>query len=201
MLTRRLFLTLTGAAALAPGLRAFAQAVADKASAFVKDTGEQLVGVVNGPGSTQDKRRRLAQVIDSSVDVAGIARFCLGRFWRSATSDQQKQYVALFHDVLLNNISGKLGEYQGVRFTVVRSQNREDTEVVNTLVERPNNPPTQVDWIISEAGGSPKIVDVVAEGTSLRLTQRSDYAAYLARNNNSVESLIAAMRQQVAQSG
>ncbi len=28
--------------------------------------------------------------------------------------------------------------------------------------------------------GSPKIVDVIAEGTSLRLTQRSDYASYLA---------------------
>jgi phospholipid transport system substrate-binding protein len=203
MLTRRLFLTLTGAAALAsiPGVRAFAQPAADRASAFVKATGDQLVGIVNGPGSVQEKRRRLQQVIDSAVDVDGVARFCLGRYWRSATSEQQKQYMALFHDVLLNNISGKLGEYQGVRFTVLRTQNREDTQVVNTTVERPNNPPTQVDWIIGEASGSPKIVDVVAEGTSLRLTQRSDYAAYLARNNNNVQSLIEAMRQQVAQSG
>jgi phospholipid transport system substrate-binding protein len=202
MLTRRSFLTLTGAAALAlvHGLRAVAQP-ADRASAFVKNAGEQLVGVVNGPGSTQEKRRRLQQVIDDVVDVAGIARFCLGRFWRNATADQQKQYIALFHDVLLNNISGKLGDYKGVRFTVVRSQNREDTEVVNTVVERPNNPPTNVDWVISEASGGPKIIDVVAEGTSLRLTQRSDYAAYLARNNNNVQSLIDAMRQQVGQSG
>ena len=120
----------------------------------------------------------------------GVARFCLGRFWRNATPDQQKQYIALFHDVLLNNISGKLGEYQGVTFTMGRTQSREDTQVVSTTVERPNNPPTNVDWIISEASGSPKIVDVVAEGTSLRLTQRSDYAAYLARNNNNVAVLL-----------
>ncbi len=72
---------------------------------------------------------------------------------------------------------------------------------MNTTVERPNNPPTQVDWIISEASGNPKIVDVVAEGTSLRLTQRSDYASYLHQNNGSVAALIEAMRHQVANAG
>jgi phospholipid transport system substrate-binding protein len=72
---------------------------------------------------------------------------------------------------------------------------------VATVVERPNNPPTNVDWIISKPTSDPKIIDVVAEGTSLRLTQRQDYASYLSRNNNNIEALINAMRQQVAQAG
>ncbi len=42
---------------------------------------------------------------------------------------------------------------------------------------------------------------MVAEGTSLRLTQRSDYASYLSRNNNNIDALITAMQQQVAQAG
>jgi phospholipid transport system substrate-binding protein len=58
-----------------------------------------------------------------------------------------------------------------------------------------------VDWIISKPTSDPKIIDVVAEGTSLRLTQRQDYASYLSRNNNNIEALINAMRQQVAQAG
>jgi phospholipid transport system substrate-binding protein len=70
--------------------------------------------------------------------------------------------------------------------------------VVSTAVERPNNPPTNVDWIISNSANAPKIIDVIAEGTSLRLTQRQDYASYLTRNNNSVDALIDAMRQQIA---
>ena len=202
MLKRRDFIIMTGALALALSLArpAFAQS-ADKAAGFVKTTGDELVSIVNGPGSLQDKRRRLQQVVDRAVDVDAVARFCLGRYLRTATPEQRKQYLALFHDVLLNNITGKLGEYQGVKFQVLRSQDREDTQVVSTVIERPNNPPTNVDWIISEEKGSPRIVDVVAEGTSLRLTQRQDYAAYLARNNNSVQALIDAMRQQIAQSG
>ena len=43
-------------------------------------------------------------------------------------------------------------------------------------------------------------MDVVAEGTSLRLTQRSDYASYLTHNGNDVEKLIAAMRRQIESS-
>ncbi len=44
------------------------------------------------------------------------------------------------------------GEYRGVRYTLDRAQQRGDTAVVSTVVERPNNPPTNVDWIISNPG-------------------------------------------------
>jgi len=54
---------------------------------------------------------------------------------------------------------------------------------------------------VSNPASSPKIIDVVAEGTSLRLTQRQDYASYLSHNNENIDSLINAMRQQVAQAG
>ena len=205
MLTRRNLLMISGAAlafAAVPGMsvRAFAQG-ADTAAAFVQQTGEKLVGVVNGPGTLPEKRGRMQQIIEGTVDVDGVARFCLGQFWNRATPQQQQQYTALFHNVLVNNITGNIGEYSGVTFEMGRTQRRGDVDVVSTVVSRPNNPPAKVDWIISTAGGTPRIVDVVAEGTSLRLTQRSDYASYITRNGNSVQALIDAMKQQAAQNG
>lgn len=201
MLHRRQVLILAAAGLAYTGLSvhrsAWAQA-ANKASTFVKSTGEKLIAVVNGPGSTESKRQQLTQVIDSVVDVDGIARFCLGRFWRTASPDQQKRYMTLFHQVLVTNIGGKLGEYQGVRFTMGRSHTQDEDEIVSTVVDRPNNPPTNVDWVITEPSSNPKIIDVIAEGTSLRLTQRQDYASYLARNNGNVDALITAMQRQVS---
>ncbi len=205
MLTRRTFLMVSAAAAAAaavPGIAgpAFAQG-ADPAAAFVQRTGEQLVGVVNGPGNLAEKRGRMQQIIEGTVDVDGVARFCLGQFWNRATPQQQQQYTALFHNVLVNNITGNIGEYSGVTFEMGRTQRRGDVDVVSTVVSRPNNPPAKVDWIIGTSSGAPRIVDVVAEGTSLRLTQRSDYASYITRNGNSVQALIDAMKQQAAQNG
>jgi phospholipid transport system substrate-binding protein len=198
MINRRTILTLTALGSLFPPV-AWAQG-AEKAFAFVKSTGDRLVAVVNGPGSASAKRAQMTQIINSDVDVDGIGRFCLGRYWRQATPEQQKQYLVLFHEVLVTNITSKLGEYQGVAFTMGRSRPQDDQAVVSTTVVRPNNPPTAVDWIISDPARDPKIVDVVAEGTSLRLTQRQDYASYLVHNNGSIDALIAAMKNQISQS-
>jgi phospholipid transport system substrate-binding protein len=180
--------------------RAQAQAVA-KATAFVQQTGDQLVSIVNGALSPAQKRQAIRQILEGTVDVDGVAQFCLGRFWRTASPDQQKRFVAAFHEVLVTNISSKLGDYKGVKLTVLRGRQQDDEAIVTTEVERPNNPTTTVDWVIESPTTTPKIVDVVAEGTSLRLTQRQDYASYLTRNNNDVNALINAMKEQTAKNG
>ena len=198
MPSRRVILTMS-AAWLTLGAGARAESADAAASAFVKATGDKLVGVVNGPGSAQQKRQALTQIIDQVVDVNGVARFCLGRFWRQASPAQQQRYLAVFHQVLVISITSKLGEYEGVRFTIGRAVPQGDDVAVDSTVYRPNNPPTDVKWVIADPSGNPKIVDVVAEGTSLRLTQRSDYASYLNHNNDSIDALITAMQHQVAQ--
>jgi phospholipid transport system substrate-binding protein len=206
MLTRRILLTAAVLPVLAlPLSPAQAQTAsaqsADQASAFVEQTMSELAAVVNGPGSTAAKQQKLQAVIDRTVDVNGVAKFCLGRFWRTASPAQQNEYLDLFHRVLMINITGKVGEYQGVSFILGRALPREGAIVVSSTVNRPGTPPSKVDWLVNTETGSLKIVDVIAEGTSLRLTQRSDYSAYLAHNNNSVQALIEALRQQASQPG
>jgi phospholipid transport system substrate-binding protein len=200
MIHRRMLLALSVAAPAGIIRPVRAQSDGDRAAAFVRTTGDKIVAVMRGAGSPDDKRRILGPIIDASIDVDGVAKFCLGRFWRTATPDQQKRYTDLFHKVLIGNIASKLGEYQDVRLTIGRSQPRDDSDVVATTLERPNNPPTTVEWVVADAARNPKVIDVIAEGTSLRLTQRSDYSAYLTRNNNDVDALINAMHQQLAES-
>ena len=186
------------AVAFDPLQAAFAQSP-DVAASFVEKTAKELTGIVNSSVPAAQKREQLQRIIDRDVDVSDVARFCLGRFWRTATPEQQREYVELFHRVLVQNITGKVGEYQGVTIAIGRSAAREADVAVTTTVTRPGNQPNRVDWLVSTASGGPKIIDVIAEGTSLRLTQRSDYASYLAHNSNSVPALIAAMRQQANQ--
>jgi len=197
MLTRRAFVltTVAAVAVLATGLPARAQA--GDPTGFVVNLGNQMAAVVNGPGTLDQKRARMQPLIEQAVDINQIAQFCLGRYWRTATPPQQQRYLQLFHAVLLNNISSKLGEFQGVTFRPTTTTQREGDFYVGTVIQRPNQQPNNVQWVVSLASGRPLIVDVIAEGTSLRLTQRSDYAAYLSRNGNSVDALLIAMQRQV----
>ena len=192
-------LVLPGALPALSGGAALAQTSTAPAVQFVQQTAARILTVINGPGAPAEKQRDVEPIMDGAVDVDGIARFCMGRFWREATAQQQQEYLRLFRSVLLNSITGRLGDYRGVRVTVGRAEERPDGVEVSSVVARPNNPPSNVIWVIDTIGGQPKIVDVIAEGTSLRLTQRSDYASYLARNGNNVSALIDALRQQLAQ--
>jgi phospholipid transport system substrate-binding protein len=206
MLTRRTLLLSSlafaaSAIAVSHVPAAFAQAAVSTQSAtsFVEQTARQLMEIVNGPAPIAQKREQLRVIIERDVDVPEVARFCLGRFWRTATPEQQQQYVDLFHRVLVQNITGKVGDYKGVTIAMGRSLAREGDISVTTTVTRPGNEPSRVDWLVSTASGGPKIIDVIAEGTSLRITQRQDYASYLSRNNNSVPALIDAMRRQATE--
>ncbi len=199
MLSRRSFLMLSAAAlACLAGPGAIPEARADDASAnaFVRSFGDTLIGIVNSPGSAADKQRRLAPVIERGVDVDAIAQSCLGAPWRTATPAQRKQYLELFHGVLINSIVGHLGEYAGVTYTMTRTQDRGGKAYVGTIVHRPSSTDVAVQWVVG-LDGPERIVDVVAEGTSLTVTQSSDYASFLASHNRDVDALIAAMRRQV----
>jgi len=193
-------LLLTGAALVLAAAIGASPAFAEdaEASAFLQTFAEQMAAVVNGPGDTNAKGQALTPLIDTNVDVATIARFCLGRFWNGASPAQQARYVTVFHKVMLNNIRGHLGEYQGVSFDMTGTRPQGDDVVVGTIINRPNQPPANVGWVVSRGTGSPKVVDVVAEGASLRLQQRDDYASYLRQHGNNIDALITALERQVS---
>lgn len=201
MLARRSLLALGAASLLtAAPLRAHAEGAAAvdaaQATALVRALGEQLVAVVNGPGTAPEKQARIAPLLERDVDVDGIARFCLGRFRRAATPSQQQAYEQAFHRVLINSIMGHIGEFKGVGFAMTQTVQREGATLVGTRITRPNQEPALVQWVVDAVDGQPKIVDVSVEGASLRLTQRSDYGSYLQQHGGNLDALIAAMRRQ-----
>ena len=197
MTTRRTLLAAAAAALLPVLATRTAHADEARATAFVDALLKELLAIVNGPGTLDARRDALVRIVETKVDVDAVARFCLGRFWRTASPQQQAEYLALFRRILVRNVTDKVGEYQGVSFQLVRAQKRENDFAVSTIVNRPGNAPNKVDWVVA-AEGEPRIIDLIAEGTSLRLTQRSDYSAYLSRNGNNVQALIDALKQQVA---
>ncbi len=199
---RRLFgIGVLLAVSLAAPLVRGAEADPLQAAAYVRQTGNDLAGVVTGARNAADKEARLAAFIERVVDEDGVARFCLGRYWQAATPEQRTDYLRLFRKVLLRGVVSRLGDYQANSTKVVINKPlvKVDGTYVPTTVERPGNKPVDVTWMVIEDSGGMRIADVVAEGISLRQTQRSDYASFLARNGGNVAALIAALKKQVGE--
>lgn len=172
-----------------------------RAASFINAAGNEMVTAVNDPRLDLPTRRaRVAAILRRVVDVEGTGRFILGRYARQATPAEMQEYMRLFDEMIIRNLSARFGQYRGVRFAMGRSQQRmEDDVLVSTVIEPPNMAAFGMDWRVADVGGQPKVVDVIAEGTSMRLTQRSEYAAVIQRNGGRIAPLLDAMRNQIAQ--
>jgi phospholipid transport system substrate-binding protein len=193
MLGRRILL---GAAlGLARASAAWAEIDSGRAADFVRRLGQELVSAIDSNEPVAQRRDKVTSILRRMVDVEGAGRFILGRWWRQASPLEQQEYLRLFDATLTRNLSARFGEYRGVRFSIDRAPQRsEDGVLVNTVVMRPNAAPLSLDWRVSEIGGQHKVVDLIAEGTSLRLTQRSEYSSVIQRHGGQVAALLAAMR-------
>ena len=95
---------------------ALAQQDIGRAASFVQTTGQDLVAAINDTRSDLATRRaHVAAVLRKAVDIDGVGRFILGRWWRQATPAEQAEYIKLFEETLIRNLSARFGEYQGVR--------------------------------------------------------------------------------------
>jgi phospholipid transport system substrate-binding protein len=170
-----------------------------RAAEFIRSTGDRLVAIINSRAPLDRRRAQVAEVLRGAVDIEGVGRFILGRWWNVASEPERREYLRLFEEIIIRNLSSRFGELEGVRFSLGRTQTRAEEDVlVSTEVVQPGKPPFALDWLVGEVGGQPKVVDVIAEGASLRLTTRSEYSSVISRNGGRVGPLLDAMRQQIA---
>lgn len=198
---RNLIIALAAAAPLGTFLAVAPVARADDLSAargMIQSTGNQMVSIINSSAGASQRQAAFQQLVYANVDVDGVARFVLGRFWRVATPQQQQEYMQTFRMLLVYAVTAQTSTFQGATFMVSSTTQQPAGIVVDTTVNVPGKAPANVQWVVAMMNGQPKIVDILAEGTSLRLTERNDYAGVISQHGGQIQPLIDAMRNQLA---
>src|SRR5262249_32280675 len=135
----------------------------------------------------------------SDFDCAGIARFVLGRYWRSASEEEQQEFVKLFEDYVVFVYATRLSNFGGETMKVRGSRSDGDGVVGSAEVASPGAPAAlKIDWRLVTENGAYKINDVIVEGVSMAVTQRSEFASVVQRNGGQLRGLIAMMREKTA---
>jgi phospholipid transport system substrate-binding protein len=141
--------------------------------------------------STTEKKKAFKKLLDDSFDMNTIGRFSLGRYWRASTPQERDRYLQLFKKMVLEVYAQRFSDYQGQKFEV--RSNRPDGKrdiIVSSAIISGSGPDIQIDWRVRYKDDRYKIVDVVVEGVSMSLTQRSDFAAVIQRGGGKVQTLI-----------
>lgn len=175
-----------------------ANEAAKGAETFIDSMGQRAIGFLgNDSMSRTQKEREFRTLLRNSFDLKTIGRFSLGQYWKSANDAQRKEYQSLFEDLVVNVYSQRFDDYKGQALKVKgsRSEGAKDT-IVNTAIVDGSGTEFKVDWRVRYKDGSYKIVDVIIEGVSMSLTQRSDFSSVIQRGGGSIDVLIAHLKGQ-----
>jgi phospholipid transport system substrate-binding protein len=174
---------LFGAALFQP---AAAQAqTADQAAKYVESLGNEAVAIIADAKLSKDqKQAKLEKIFSTNVDIAWVGRFVMGRFWRTATPEQQKRYLAEYEKFVVTHYASRFAQYSGGKFAVTGT--RADAEGEYTINMKmsgdQSDEPVLVDYRVRAGKGGFKVFDVIVEGVSMITTQRSEFNAILTRD-------------------
>ncbi len=183
-----------------------ASAGENEAKKVVRRLVDHILQLIQNDSGGPGQIRRLMAAIESQTDLSLLARMTMGRHWRRATAEQRATFVDLFRSYLLQTFATRLRRYAGSdladahrRFEIMSTQsvNKRDV-IVRSRVVPPFGPPLEVDWRLRERDGRPVIIDLVVEGISLLISQRSEFGAVLERAG--VDGLIEELHRRVAES-
>ncbi|MEX1108901.1 MAG: ABC transporter substrate-binding protein, partial [Dongiaceae bacterium] len=112
-LLRRSFLRALGLVVALP-LLANAAAADEEAETFIRSLGDTAVNQLTAPDlSNAERNERFRELLLSHFDVPQIGQYVLGRYWRSATPEEQSEYLGLFEDYLVASYARRFAEYTG----------------------------------------------------------------------------------------
>jgi phospholipid transport system substrate-binding protein len=173
----------------------------DGAAAFIRKLAGQAIGILQSSAVVLEAREAQFRVLMSnSFNMPFIARFVLGRHWRKATPQQRSDYVALVTEFILQTYSRRIGGYSGESFDVAgaRAAGKRDV-LVRTEIVRPGGPPIKADWRVRSNGGEYRIIDIMVEGVSMAVTQRSEFNAVV--RHRGMPGLLQALRARTQKFG
>lgn len=172
---------------------------ADDPAAFLQNFGDRTIAMLSdGELSAEQRRGELHRFFRLGFDMDAISRFVLGRHWRAATESERSEFKQLFEDFIVSFYASRFDAYAGETLKVgaVRVMDQKTTAVSSRVV-RPAGSPIRVDWRLRRIDQSWRIVDVVVEGVSLAIVQRSEFDSLIRSNGGRIESLLAALRKKV----
>ena len=176
-------------------------AAAQDARGFISNLGNEAIQVMGPSVPPAQRDARFRQLFEADFALPDIARFVLGHYGRGLTPPQQREFLTLFRESLVHAYSTRLAEYSGEPFRVTGSRPSGDETVVTSEVTSHSGKPVEIDWHVVNGDGHFRVTDVAIDGVSMKVTQREQFAGVIERNGGRADSLIAVLRQQLAQTG
>jgi phospholipid transport system substrate-binding protein len=166
----------------------------------VKDTVDAVMKILNDkelgrPEKEKERRTSIRQTIAKRFDFEEMAKRSLAANWKDRSSAEQKEFVALYADLLENTYIRKIERYENER--VVYHDEKIDGEyaAVKTKIVDKKGLSIPVEYRILRKKDKWEVYDIIIEGVSLVNNYRTQFTQII--RSSSYNDLVKRLKEKV----
>ena len=145
----------------------------------VRDAISEILTILKDDGSGREaKWSKVGQVIDSGFDFRSMSQSVLATNWRTATTEEKRQFVEYFSQYLEATYREKIEAYTNQRVDYLNESIRGKRAVVDTII-RTDRTQIPVSYKLKLNDDGWYAYDVVIEGVSLVNNYRNTFSAII----------------------
>ena len=163
------------------------QKTVDRAVAVLKNPGLKL------DGKKKERRDQIRQALLPRFDFTEMARRSLGAHWRHRTPEEQREFVALFSDLLERAYIERIEGFNDEKFVYTRERQDRDYAEVDAKIQTPKGEEFSISYKLHLLDQNWKVYDVVIENISLVNNYRDQFNRVITKS--SYEDLIRRIKE------
>ena len=141
----------------------------------------------------------LQPILESTFDFERMISVAAGSFWTQASETQRKQLLDAFSRLSITTYAARFNNWTGESFeTLGTREGPRGTVLVDTRLNRPNDPAVPITYVMMQADGQWRIIDVLLDRSISELAvRRSEYNQVL--RSGGTEKLAQVLDQKTAE--
>lgn len=194
--SRRGFLSLSAMGAFASLAPTGAWALNDaQAATLVGKVVDDINRVIGSGKSLGSMISDFERIFRKYGDVNIIAASTLGPDYKRMSPGQKSAYVEAFRGYIARKYGKRFKEFEGGRIEVKGARKVKSWHEVKSTVYLKGEAPFEVLFLVSDRSGKDLFFDMVIEGVSLRLSERTEIGAMLDKRRGDIDALISDLKK------
>jgi phospholipid transport system substrate-binding protein len=175
-----------------------AHAAADPSGVVEQTTSGVIAILTDQKLSTEEKRKRVEDVVLQRVDFETLSKLVLARNWSRFSEPQRGEFMTLFKNHLSMTYGRNVESYKNEKVNITGSRNEAggDVTVKTKILRGGGSNDVLVDYRLRQRNGEWKIIDVIIEGVSLVSNFRSQFQDVV--SSGGPEQLLSLLREKNA---
>ena len=175
-------------------------AVAGEPTEQVRETVDEVINILNDkelkkPDREKDRKSKIRKAVLKRFDFEEMAKRSLTVHWRDRTPAEQKEFVALFTDLLEDTYIRKVERYENEKVIYLDERIDGAYATVKTKIVDTKGTGIPVDYRIIKKKEKWDIYDIIVEGVSLVNNYRTQFTQIM--RSGSYEDLVKRLKAKV----